>query len=234
LTTLFISSLPSRCLPGYRVKRAIAVKAIAAEIVLSSTILLNTPLSYRLSNQEYDLPILGSQSEHFSPSPIPSSQPTNETTFTSKPIASSSSNPILKYTLLRSSPIKQHAVTERILSHWVSGAHPDTYDYLAQALADQEAIAMETMSVEEREKIKRRAAKRAQAQIRESERFTQMSQRVAEIEEGTHSSKPRLGVRQLPQVPESQGLLSQALLGTQTQREKDGQPPKKKKRTKGF
>jgi hypothetical protein len=234
LTDLFISSLPLLCPSGYRVKRGIAVKVIAAEIILSSIILFNAPPHSLLFKQSYDLPIISSQLDYLSPPPILSSQSIKEEVPFSNPTVASFSELLLKYTTIRSIPTKKYAVTKRILSHWALGVDPEAYDYLTQARADQEAIAMETMSVEEREKIKRRTERRAQAQVRESQRFTQMSQRVAEIEEGTAVAKSGLTFGQLPVVPEGQGLLSQALLGSQAHRGKDGQPPKKKKRTKGF
>jgi hypothetical protein len=232
LSGSFITSLSSACPPTYRVKRATNIKAIAAEIVLSSITVFDAPPPFVSSNKPFDLPIISSQPGYSSPPPIPSSQP-NPTSLSSIPPTTAYSNPILKYATVKSAP-KKHTVTERILSHWMPGTHPDTYDYLSQARADQEATAMESMSVEEREKIRKREERRIQAQIRESQRFTQMSQRVGEIEETTQTTRLGLGLGGLPTVPESQGLLSQALLGSQAKRDKDGQPPKKKKRTKGF
>jgi len=146
------------------------------------------------------------------------------------------------------------SASSAILAHWELGADPNTYDWLATKERLETDADEEDLSMEERAKIKRRAARRLERQRRETANARAESMASSQAPQLISASQPVASTRSAKTI----GGRSQPLVllgssqGFSTTGQEQGQdtilpasqiepgrfggriPPKKKRRTQGF
>jgi len=170
----------------------------------------------------------------------------------------SSESVLRRFTRLTKPLAAQKMSTARNMNHWQTGSDPSTYDFLTAWKADDRFTELAQMSALQRARIQQQEKSLAKKQLRESQRFlaSQQSQQIGS--QLPWDTQPLSQMQsEIVRVPASQALLKQALASqreqqhTQMQTQVLGgdlqtsvndsemasgvsQPPKKKKRTKGF
>jgi hypothetical protein len=264
----FIRPLPSYVQSEYARERGTLISNIAAELFLASN---KIPTELILDNLGTHDIHLSFQADGQLSLPIHDSSPVKKRKGKTLPIAThvSSSTPELEATDIDvvqvgtapiitkyvrfSKPIPpSYNTTAHQLAHWQLGVDPDEYDYLATAQAERDKQKLSEMTEAERQKVQKRKAQYERQQARQSQIFSQLSQRMQKDDalalgtqtevlntQGPANSQALLrSALRGPSQKEPQTMASQATVGASSQPEERGSgakaTPRKKKRVKGF
>jgi RNA polymerase I specific transcription initiation factor RRN6 len=258
----FIKSLSHNVPSEYLRERGTIISNIAAELFLASNKIPTELISDELNTERYEqisLPIHDSSPKkkhtgkdraqsvatHVS-SPAPKTEELN-----SDGIGSDTMPIITKYVRFSKPLPRRNNTTARQLIHWQLGVDPDEYDYLGTAQAERDQQRLAEMSEAERLRVQARKAQYEKQQARQSQIFSQLSQRMRTDDTLALGSQPEMLGTQGP--ANSQALLksalrgpsqrdpqvmeSQATVGASSQLEEPSSTAKstrKKKRVKGF
>lgn len=266
----WITSLPTSIPGRVRLAKDQLLRRVAAEVALASHIIRPEPVQpateepSQQSQQTWELPVRGgpsqlqtiitasqgqSSQQSLLPTPSPSATPSITTasshpsTFTTPEISRLSTYT----TFSKPPPPPLPRSLNNILSHWIIGTDPYTYDYRSASkhIAQREEEADEAqMTEKERARVRRRAERHIRRQRREEaeRRAVEVaSSQALEIMNSASASQPQLRVVQAERQPvgaeSSQGLhaLGGGVAASQVVPGRfGGRPPAKKKRKQGF